>query len=304
MARTLPLYASLLTIMTIVGAMPVQSIPIVDFGCADSALCPGLGQAVPPGEGLGDLGRVEPGPLDAAASSSSAQTADGLAAKGQACMKSGDDKGLGGSSVSCQFRCGPGAVVAVGVKATDPDAWTYGNGSCDEAKAACSLNGPACAGVSDDVSKRAADGGCSGSSDEFWDSPILVACIATVPGPDSDPGVVVEDALRALCEYSDICPSGGGGPCGDQTDCLTVDDLICQIVACPIEPVCAGCAQKVEDTCANTIWRLDGVLGNLQRLLEDESVSGFVAILFDGTALLAISFDPTAGCYVTSSFAL
>lgn len=298
MARILAVCACLLAIMTMAGAMPGQALvaeaPVgSDVGLRLAAVVDPRGE--PFGGGLQDDG---------------AAAAPG---KGQACMNADDDGGFGGSSASCKFACGPGALVAIGVKATDPDAWTYGNGSCDTADAACAMNAPVCTGVSDEVSQRAGAGGCGGSSDEFVSSPLLVACIATVPGPDVDPNSAVEEALQVLCDYSDICPSEDDPrPCGDVDSCDLKDVLCerlarihsCEVGPIPFEVYCeGGCLGLVTTTCEAALGAAGGAGERLQAALDRlRPGDGLTAILSDATATAAFMVEPDASCTFTATY--
>lgn len=303
MARIMPMCASLLAILVMAGAMPAQGLPIVDDRCAENLGCLAVNdERVVPDLPYLELGipQLELGIPDQPAA---AFGVTDLAQQGNACMDTGDDHGTGGSHTSCRFVCGMGAAIAIGVKASDAQATTYGDAECDTAEASCMEPAPVCAMASPGVAKDTAKGSCNGSTDEFWDSPVLVACIATIPGPDSDPGSVAEDVLEALCEYSNICPGGGGGslPCTRESGCV-VWGLVCQVLGCPLDPGCEKCG-SIEDTCTNVLSTVGGLFGNVERLLEDERVSGFVATLIDGTGSLTLVVDPAATCTVSATLA-
>lgn len=98
---------------------------------------------------------------------------------GPSCSKGEDDKGVGGTHVSCIYSCPQYAELTVAVTAADRDAATYGSTECGGTAASCGMQAPTCAGVSPQLtSNRENNVKCRGHSDEFWDSPVVVACSA------------------------------------------------------------------------------------------------------------------------------
>lgn len=157
------LYACLLATMFVAGAMPGQSLPFRE-------------------------------PVDFVYDQTAAAPS---------CMRADDDHGMGGTHVTCRYACGRAAALVIGVKASDPHAYTYGNTQCGGADASCTSGSPICAGVSQTLTSYAQERAkCTGHSDEFWDSPVMVACMATNSG----------DPKGALCHYSGICPNGESPP--------------------------------------------------------------------------------------------
>ena len=123
--------------------------------------------------------------------------ASAAAAAEAACSKSGDDPGFGGSKVKCSFSCARGSALAIGVQATDSGASTFGDGSCADQSVGCTSELPRCDNVSLGVTSYAdPKASCNGGTDEWWSSPVVVAC-ATTPDPVS----TVCQLIRDFCDF-------------------------------------------------------------------------------------------------------
>ncbi len=118
-------------------------------------------------------------------------------AQSTACAKSDDESGWGGTSVTCHYRCARGSLLAIGGEAVDRDAAMYGDTACGGTAAICRTAGSECLGVSEGASEEAQDkAACHGHSDEWFDSPITIACAAHPTDPES----IVCGLLSGICE--------------------------------------------------------------------------------------------------------
>ncbi len=99
---------------------------------------------------------------------------------GPACQKAEDDGGMGGSTVSCRYDCYRDDVISIAVHASDKDAGTLGNTVCGAAEASCNSPTVECVGNSlpEKAQTKQMGATCKGESDEFWDSPVSVGCVA------------------------------------------------------------------------------------------------------------------------------
>lgn len=157
MATHLPWFACLLATLMVVGAMPGSSLSIDVRHIPDS----------PP-------------------------------AGGPSCAHVKDDTGTGGTHVRCYYNCGAPALLVIGVESSDAQAGTYGNTDCGGAEASCISSSSICAAKSETLTEFPEESAaCNGHSDEFWDSPTKVFCIATS-------GEV--NPREFVCEQADICP--------------------------------------------------------------------------------------------------
>lgn len=125
---------------------------------------------------------------------------------GPACAKSGDGSGFGGTHVSCRYACGASNLLAIGGSASDAGAKAYGDTVCGGASATCSSAGPQCEGVSRGLTRSAqGKASCNGDTDEFWDSPMTVACASH----GTDPEAVLCELVRDLCNLDDTSSATG-----------------------------------------------------------------------------------------------
>lgn len=123
-----------------------------------------------------------------------------IMAYGPACAKSGDDAGWGGTHVSCYYACGKANFLSISVEASDSGAAAYGHTDCGGTAAPCNGRGQSfCVGVSETPTDSAqTKAKCSGSSDEWIDSPITLTCSAQGTNPDDAVCYVAKD----LCNVS------------------------------------------------------------------------------------------------------
>lgn len=200
----------------------------------------------------------------AGAMPSGAEPSDQVIAKGPACQKSGDDSGWGGTHVKCYYSCGVGALTAIGVKATDTGAYTYGSTDCGGADAACAEPWPICVGVSTDTAGEAQESAlCSGHSEEWIDSPVLVACIATVPG--------TTNAEEILCDDYNICPKPGPNLLGHaQTLLETVTNL---------------CLPHLEPELGDIVLNIASILG------DSEDIDAFVGARASQGSIISVLIE-------------
>lgn len=120
-----------------------------------------------------------------------------VAAYGPACAKSDDDAGWGGTSVTCYYSCGVANLLGIGASASDRDATTYGDTSCGGTNAVCRPMLAECVGASEGPTEYAsAKAACRGYTDEFWSSPVTVACASHGTDPES----VLCRLVKDLCE--------------------------------------------------------------------------------------------------------
>jgi hypothetical protein len=160
MARLMPVDACLLATLLVAGAMPTQA---------------------------GDPLLDQPTPQDAV----------DLLGYGPACTKSGDDSGFGGTHLSCKYACLKANLLAIGGSASDAGATAYGDTACGGVAATCRSAGPACQGVSPGVTRYAqGKASCNGDTDEWWDSPMTIACAAD----GADPEGLVCELVEDLCD--------------------------------------------------------------------------------------------------------
>src|SRR5688572_15133749 len=73
------------------------------------------------------------------------------------CVRSDDDNGMGGTHVSCKYKCPKNAEITIFVDASDKDAVAYGGTTCADSSAPCQNPGstPECAGVGDQLTTYA-----------------------------------------------------------------------------------------------------------------------------------------------------
>ena len=125
---------------------------------------------------------------------------------GPACAKSGDDPGFGGTHISCRYACGVSNLLAIGGAASDAGATAYGDTACGGASAACRSAGPQCEGVSRGLTRSAqGKASCNGDTDEWWDSPMTIACAAH----GTDPEAVLCELVRDLCDLDNATSATG-----------------------------------------------------------------------------------------------
>lgn len=190
--------------------------------------------------------------------------------KGPACMKAGSDNGIKGTHISCSYSCGPNALLIIGAEASDKDADVYGNTECGEASVSCMGPSPlpVCADKSDGLTlKSQSEAKCSGATHEAFDSPMIVACIATV---DSR-----ADPQSAVCQYAGIGCAEGSGPTGPTLPPApqpTLMDLCVPTGA--VGPLVASLVAFVE-----------GLVPN------GKIASSFIVFTSDPADLVAVSFD-------------
>jgi hypothetical protein len=155
-------------------------------------------------------------------------------AGGPTCSRSEDDNGFGGTHVSCKYDCSKNAVLAIGVHAHDGDASAYGSTECGGASAPCDGHGGyTCLGASQGITEfREEKATCSGHSDEFWDSPVTVACSAI--GADEE----------AVCRVVPELPPCEGYETEEPDRPSLLDDVEnpCEHEICqdPVHAVCDG----------------------------------------------------------------
>ena len=134
------------------------------------------------------------------------QRALDLAGYGPACAKSADDPGFGGTHLSCRYACGASNLLAIGGAASDAGATAYGDTSCGGTSATCRSAGPQCEGVSRGITRYAqGKATCSGSTDEWWDSPMTIACASH----GTDPEGIVCELLQDLCNLGPKSSASG-----------------------------------------------------------------------------------------------
>lgn len=97
------------------------------------------------------------------------------------CANVEDDGGFGGTTVECDdtLGCGTANSLFVSVNAVDKDAAVAGSYNCGNSAAVCSSPTPFCAGTSYELTEKSGEGRCKGQSDEFWSSPVAIACVST-----------------------------------------------------------------------------------------------------------------------------
>ncbi len=135
------------------------------------------------------------------------------------CVNTEDDKGFGGTTVSCRLDCPNGAVLTVSALAHDGDATISAEFECGGAWASCAMRAPACAATSRGLTNSTqADALCIAESHEFWSSAVTVECTAASPTAGQD------EVVTKVCRFIPvddlpICGPPQGPPGGPQDAC-------------------------------------------------------------------------------------
>lgn len=176
---------------------------------------------------------------------------DEVAGYAPSCAKTDDDAGTGGTQVSCKYSCGASNLIAIGGSAADADATASGSTSCGGAVAICQTVRSTCEGVSRTATSQAqAKATCSGQSDEFWSSPMTIACASH----GTDARAIVCQLIEDLCR---VDPTNPGLP-EDPKDPVVDIDLM---------GLCEDAARAADETTTFVLARL--------------SESGFAALTFE-----------------------
>jgi len=235
MARNPLAHACLLATILVAGAMPTE---------ADLS---------EPGPGLPDT-----------------DVTDEVTGYSPSCSKSDDDAGTGGTQVSCKYSCSANNLLAIGGSATDPDARAYGNTSCGGTSAICRTVQNTCEGASEGMTTQAqSKATCYGGSDEFWSSPMTIACASH----GTDPEAIICRLVRDLCNLDD--------PGLPPVDDPLVDDRELPPVKEP------EVSLDLEELC-------------LEVASEAEGAVTFVLAYVDLTLFEVVTFDPAQGCQVST----
>lgn len=140
------------------------------------------------------------------------------------CTDQDKSGGFGGQDVGCDFSCQKNSLVSVYVDAADKNASVSGTADCGGSHAECSDDSDAsnCQSTDPKLTTASADGKCSATSSEFYDSGLYVKCSAEV----QDITGHVDPPIPRTCviKNPDLVCTGTCGP--TQTSSCLTDDAI------------------------------------------------------------------------------
>lgn len=181
------------------------------------------------------------------------------------CAASGDDGGFGGSKVSCTLACGSLAELLITATATDGGATVTGSYNCGGQGAPCRGTGPICEGHSSGLTNQQDEGidACQAETDEWWSSPVTVAC-ATLGGSGDNPPADPESVICEVYPSFPTCDDGGPQPVPDPVDRVRdyLDD-----VEIPDDVEVPGDVEIPED------FDVEGIVNGVKDRCKGEAVS-------------------------------